>query len=300
MLYSVLRYVIPFSAILVFGPLACHFTAALRGVDGGNQASLLLSSMPMQGVIAAVIAFAIALIPGVLGALCVGNRSGLFSAGFVLAWAAWGTGQSDQILMRAMDKGLTGSPLGALALEGLIVGVLGVATAWVIMRTPTMRSALPEVRDPAHAHHHLPREPHGIVDSTLPAALATSAIVGAVAIWVIAQETLKGQTLGAAVLAGVLGAAGGRMASQRVTGVVFVAGLAILAAVGPAIAMMIHKTPIGAVHAAQAGKLFFLARVLPLDLMAGAFVGVPFGLIWAGSMIDKHQPATPALAAKRA
>ncbi len=296
MLYSVLRYAIPFAALLLVGPLAAHFTAGLMGVDGGDQASLLLSAAPAKGAIAACIVFGLALIPGVIGARCVGNRSGLLSAGLVLAWGAWGTGRSDLILMRTMDRGLTGSPLGALVVEGLLVGALGVAVSWIIMRTPTMSSALPEVRDPAHAHHHLPREPHGLVDSTVPVALLTAAVAGAAAVWVIAQETLKGQTIAAAVLAGVVAAAGGRMASQRVSGVVFIAGLAFLGAVGPAIAMAIHKTPDGAIHAAQAGKLFFLARPLPLDLMAGAFIGTPFGLIWAGSMIDRHQPAT----AKRA
>lgn len=294
MLYTVLRYAIPLAALLLVGPLACHFTASLTGVDGGEQASLLLSSTPFKGVIAGCIAFALALVPGVLGARLVGNRSGLLSAGLVLAWAAWGTGRSDLILMRVMNGALTGSPLGALALEGLLVGVLGVLTAWVIMRIPTAASALPESRDPTHSHHHLPKEPRGIVDSTLPFALITAAIVGAAAVWIIAQETLKGQTFAAAVLAGVLGAAGGRTASQRISAVVFVAGIAILAAIGPAIAMGIHKSPEGAVFAAQAGKLFFLARPLPLDLLAGAFVGVPFGLVWAGSMIDKHQPAPAA------
>jgi hypothetical protein len=92
----------------------------------------------------------------------------------------------------------------------------------------------------------------------------------------------------------VLAAAAGRIASQQITGAVFIAAVAVLGIAGPAIAMMIHKTPMGAVHAAQAGKLFFLARPLPLDLVAGAFVGTPFGLVWAGSMIDRKQPATAA------
>jgi hypothetical protein len=294
MLYSVMRYVIPFSALLVFGPLACHFTHAINGIDGGDQASLLISSSPMQGVIAALIAFGLALVPGVLGARFVGNRSGFFAAGLTLAWAAWGTGQSDQILMRALASGVTGSPLGALALEGAVVAALAIAAAIVVSRVPTMASALPEARDPNHVHHHLPKEPSAIVDSTLPVAFLAAAAVGAVAIWIVAQETLKGQTFAAAVVAGVLAAAAGRIASQQITGAVFIAAVAVLGIAGPAIAMMIHKTPMGAVHAAQAGKLFFLARPLPLDLVAGAFVGTPFGLVWAGSMIDRKQPATAA------
>lgn len=293
MLYSVMKYVVPFGAFLGIGPIACWFTVRITGLDGGDQASLLMSSSPAQGLIAALVAFGLATVWGIVGARTVGNRSGLFAAGMILAWAAWGTGRSDWIIERTLTGGLGGSPLPTFAIEGLLVGLLGTIAAIVITRVPTMESAQPDARDPEHAHHHLPREPNALIDSTLAYALPAAAIAGGVVIWIVAQETLKGQTFAAAAVAGIAAAAAGRMASQRVSGAMFIVALAVLCAAGPAIAMFIHSTPDGAVRAAQAGKLFALARPLPLDYMAGAFVGVPMGLAWAGSMIERHhhQPA---------
>jgi hypothetical protein len=290
MLYNAMKYIVPFGALLILGPVACWFTMHVVGLDGGDQASLLLSASPSQGLIAALAVFAIAIAWGSLGALTVGNRSGLFAAGIILAWAAWGTGRSDWIIERIQKGGLGGSPLATFAIEGVVVGLLGFISAVIITRIPTMASSRPETRDPQHLHHHLPHEPRALLDSTLPVALLSAAAAGALVVWVIAQETLKGQTFAAAAIAGLAAAAAGRVGSQRVSGAVFIGALAILCAAGPAIAMLIHGSPEGAVRAAQAGKLFALARPLPLDWMAGAFVGTPMGLAWAGSMIEKHQP----------
>ena len=66
------------------------------------------------------------------------------------------------------------------------------------------------------------------------------------------------------------------------------AAIAILASGSPLIASFIHGSPEQLVRAALAGKLFVLARPLPLDWLAGAFIGAPIGLVWAASMVDKH------------
>jgi len=44
------------------------------------------------------------------------------------------------------------------------------------------------------------------------------------------------------------------------------------------------------VGAAIGGDLFTLAMPMPLDWLAGAFWGIPIGLSWAESMVEK--PAT--------
>ena len=284
MMYAALRYLLPFIAILVVGPLAGHLTGALRGHDGGADASLLVGAAPMSGVLAGLGAMGLALAMGVVASRLVGNRMGLFCAGLVLAWAAWGTGRVDLILARTSS----GVPLHTLALEGAMVGLLGVMVAAAILFTPIMRSALSEVRDPQHQHHHLAREPMGLLDSGVPFAMGAALLASGVAVWLLSQETLKGQTFGAAVVAGVFGAGAARVASQRVSAVWVFLATAILAAGGPLIASLVHSTPGAAMHAAQAGRLFALARPLPLDLVAGAFVGVPIGLGWASSMVEKH------------
>ncbi len=285
MVYAALRYLMPFLAILVVGPLAGHLTDALRGHDGGTDASLLVCSQPMSGVLAGLGAMGLALVMGLLTARLIGNRMGLFCAGLVLAWAAWGTGRVDLLLSRA---GTAGAPLHVLALEGLLVGLLGVIVAAAILYTPLMNASRPEVRDPQHLHHHLAPEPMALLDSGSPMALGAAVVGSGVAVWLLAQESLKGQTFAAAVVAGIVGAGAARVASQRASALWVFLGTTILAAGGPLIASLIHSTPEGAMHAAQAGKLFALARPLPMDLVAGAFVGIPIGLAWAGSMVDKH------------
>lgn len=280
MLHAAVRYAIPMLALFGAGPLAGYLTASLRTPDAGKGASLLVSVSPMQGVVAGLVSMGLALGVGVLGARFVGRRAGMFSAGLVLAWAALNTGRVDTIIGRMASAG----PLNTIALEGVLVGVLGVLVALVIFAIPERPVAAP----PAPGQHHLPPEPTKVLDSTAPIAIAVAMAAAGVACYLIAQSTLKGQTFAAAIIGGVFAAAAGRVASQRVSPVIFVAAIAVLAAASPALATFVHTGADGTLKAAIAGRLFVLARPLPLDWLAGAFLGVPVGLTWAGSMIEKH------------
>lgn len=290
MLNAVLRYLVPLLALFAAGPLAGHLTGALRGRDGGGDASLLVCAAPGSGVVAALVVMALAILMGVIAARTLGHRMGLFSAGLVLAWAAWGTGRVDVILAQPHTEGA----LRMLSLEGLLVGVLGVIGAAVILRIPVMRFALPETRDPGHEHYHFVEEPTEYFNSTAPMALAAAVAAGGVIVWLVAQETLKGQTFAAAAIAGVAAAAAARVAAPRVSSVWVFGAVALLAAASPLIASFKHPTQMDVVQASLAGRLFVLARLLPLDWVAGAFTGVPIGLAWATSMVDRH--AEPAVA----
>ncbi len=282
MLNAAVRYGIPMLALFGAGPLAGYLTASLRTPDAGKGASLLITATPMQGIIAGVVAMGLALGVGALGARLVGRRAGMFSAGLVLAWAAMNTGRVDTILGRTQS----GASLQTIALEGVLVGAMGLAVVLVIFMIPERH-----LGTKAAPHQHvLPPEPTKLLDATAPIALAAAAVAGAVSCWVIAQSTLKGQTFAAATIAGVFAAAAGRVASQRVSPAIFVAGIAILASVSPALATVVHSGSDGVLRAAIAGRLFALARPLPLDWLAGAFLGVPIGLTWAGSMLEKHAP----------
>ena len=284
MLNAAIRYLVPLLALFAIGPVAGMLTGALRGHDGSGEASLLVCSAPMSGVLALFAVMGLAVLMGVIAARVISQRTGLFSAGLVLAWAAWGTGRVDLILTQPHKEGA----LTMLAIEGLLVGVLGVIGAAIILRVPTMHSALPEVRDPEHRHHHPAPEPTEYFDSTVPAAIGVAVAAAGVMVWLFAQETQKGQTFAASAIAGIAGAAGARVVAPRVSAVWVFAAVGILAAVSPLIASFVHAGTGQLVHAALAGKLFVLARVLPLDWVAGAFVGAPIGLVWAGSMVDRH------------
>lgn len=288
MLHSAVRWLIPILAFVVLGPVAGWLTASLRAPDGAPDATLLLSVSPMRGVLAGLGVFALALVAGAAAARMMSTRWGLFCAGLVLVWAAWGTGRVDHILGRTQS----GSTLYTLSIEGLLVGALGIALAFILLRIPTIKRAAPLTE--LHQHFHVPPppdEPRGFDDKALPVAVLAAAAAGGVAVFLIAQDSLKGQTFAAAAIGAVFAAAAGRVVSQRLSCVAFFGAFAVLMAASPAAATLVHSGSSGVLKAALANNLFRLARPVPLDWIAGAFIGIPIGLTWAGSMIEKHHPA---------
>lgn len=273
MMQPVLRWSIPLVALLVLGPAAGWLTSSLHAVDGGHATSLLLNTSRSAGALAGLGVLALAAIVGLAAARLISPHYGLFSAGLVLAWGAWGTGTIDQI-SRATPSG---SIFTWLAFEAALLLPPAVALAWAVIRFG---------RHPAGSPHQ--PEPKVIKDRTAGVGFLAAAAVGAIVAWLIALESLKGQAFGAAAIAGLLGAAAGRLVATRVSAAVFVAGLAVVAIASPVSALAIHGSGMKPVIAAQGGTLFNLARVLPLDWLAGAFVGVPLGLSWAGGMLEQH------------
>jgi hypothetical protein len=232
-----------------------------------------------SGVAAGLGVLALAAAMGLIAARLVSPHYGLFCAGLVMAWGAWGTGTIDEVLRaRPASFGAANKPMfTTLALEAAWVAPIGVLIAWGIIAIGKP--------PPAESPHH--PEPKTIRDPSALAGLLAAMAVGGVIVWLIAQSTLKGQTFAAAALAGLGAAAAGRLSATRVSAAVFVAGLGVLAIASPVSALVMHGA--GAQAAAQAGTLFRFARPLPLDWLAGAFVGVPLGLTWASSMLDQHR-----------
>ena len=282
MLQTFSRYGVPLVALLVLGPIAGWLTYSLHGPDGGPETTLLLCNPVSKGLIAGVGVLAIAAAIGVFGAWANEPRNGLTAAGLVMAWGAWGLGRVDLVLGRVQN----GSAMYMIAAEGVFVGVLSVLAATAIFKVKPR--SWPK-RAETH-HHHLEPEPGRLLDSSMPVAFCVALVAAAILGSLIAADTLKGQAFAAAVVAGLGAAAAGRVTSQRVSGAVFVAAVAVLAIAGPAIAVQWHPSMLGPVKAARAGTLFALAKPLPLDWMAGAFCGVPIGLAWAASMVERKHP----------
>jgi hypothetical protein len=286
MLNVLVRWAIPLSALFILGPLAAILIANLRASDGSGNISLLLSTAPTQGIIGGLVALGLALIAGILGARFIEQRSGLMAAGLVLAWAAWNTGRVDRLLAISNAK----TALFTLAAETAVFGLLATAIAFIILKVPTRMPRFIAAGDATRVlgdkTHH---EPVKLIDPTAAIALIAAIIGAAVGAWFVAAAMLKGQTFAAAVVAGLLAATAGRLATQRISPAVFFLGLILVAIAGPVIATFMHTGTLGPTRAAFAGKLFPLARLMPLDWIAGAFVGIPLGLWWAGSMIEKHE-----------
>jgi hypothetical protein len=274
MLKAAIRWGIPLTSLFVVGPPAGWLTYSLRAPDGSGGTTLLLSESPVRGLIAGLGALALAAVMGFLGARMVSLRLGLFSAGLVLTWAAWGTGTVDQIIRRTQSA----STMWTLSLEGAILGVLAIGLA----------SLLAKVARPSGEK----ARPHDDEDGP-PVLLGftVAIVVAGIAAWLVAQETLKGQTYAAAVAAAVFGSFFGRLGSHRTPAVLFFVALAAFAAASPAAAVLLHGGDMAIVKATYSGHLLPLARPLPLDWIAGAFVGIPIGLSWAASMTESRVSA---------
>ena len=63
--------------------------------------------------------------------------------------------------------------------------------------------------------------------------------------------------------------------------------MTFLAAIGPVASLAFHGSA-GVLRAAYSGNYFGLASPLALDWVAGALLGLPLGLSWSGSMIEKR------------
>ena len=64
--------------------------------------------------------------------------------------------------------------------------------------------------------------------------------------------------------------------------------IAVLAIVGPLSGEALASS--GVVATTYKGNLFPLANISALDWIAGGLLGIPLGVAWAGSMIEKRHP----------
>ncbi|MEC9373983.1 MAG: hypothetical protein VYC34_09070 [Planctomycetota bacterium] len=269
-----LRWTLFAVAVFAVGPLAGSLFEGLYAVNGAPAVTMLVSASPASTVFATVAAFAIAAIYGLVTARLVGAAFGFFTTGAILAWAAWQAGPVSEILRAAGAN----APLTTFAIEGLILGLAGAGLAWLQVR----------IARPVTADQAKPTEPLISTDSAV--GLLVTILVGAAVAWILAREGRKGQTIAAAGGAALLAATAARGFAHNCATVSFFLGIALLAAIGPVATGLIGGADILA-HA-YANTLFPLGWISPLDWIAGAFMGIPLGMTWAGSMIEKQAPAT--------
>lgn len=261
-----LRWGLLAAATLLIGPAAGRLMAGVSAPDGGEQATALLAASSMAGVAAAFGALILTLLTGLATARLTTRRNGLFAAGVVLAWAAFRSATTGGLLRWAQSDG----PLLSLAVEAGVIGVVGLGAAWAVCRVA------PESTD-----GESPRVFSG--ESVL--GLAVALAVGAVTGWLVAREGTKGQSLAAAGLAMIAGAAVARVVAPKCHPVGVMASAVLLGAASPLAGLMISEN---AVAASYEQTLFPLARMVPLDWLAGAYLGVPLGMTWAGSLHARH------------
>ncbi|MBX3363195.1 MAG: hypothetical protein KF866_00390 [Phycisphaeraceae bacterium] len=281
-----IRWSITLSALLVVGPLVGRLTGSLRNVDGSIHATPLVSLSPLTGMLGALVGVVAACTLGAVGGRWFGPRFALRTAGFVLCWAAWRTGTMDEILRTAQGS----TPLRSLALEGLVLGAAVLVGVYLMLRcSRPVHAAEREEFGSGHSRHAM-----GVFVLASALAVVVGAAGAGFAGWLIAVEPLKGQAIFAAFFGGIAAGAFGRLAGslicERVSPMALVGGIVVAAIVAPLTPLIFQS---GAVmDRAYAGTLFKAAYVLPLDWLGGGLVGVPIGIAWVGSMMDKGPAKT--------
>lgn len=268
---GIIRWTIYFVAVLAVGPVAGALIAMLRAADGGADATPLVSTTPVLGIGLALAAGILALIPGAAQAALVDTKAGLIASGLALAWPAYRSGSVAGLFHAAPTSGV----LTRLAAEGVIVGVLALGIA--VLVEAAGRRTMPKDAVPAPP-----------IRDMLPA-LAAAVVAGAAAAWAIAQTPMTGQAFAAACVGGVAAGAAAHLVDPRVPLSLPMAAVALLAALGP-LTGWLSGNPVAA---ARMGTLFPVATITPLHWAAGGLVGVPMGVAWAASMMEKKAEARP-------
>lgn len=289
------RWTFGIASLLAIGPLASLPLAGLHDVDGGHAVTILLNNNLLMGLAFGALLFLVAAIVAAIGTQYFTLGSGTACAGMVVAWGAWRLATIEMILRRADTKsGHPENDLLRLAVEGFVVTLI--AAALLAMITAINHR---------HQRHTTPSgsrwTPLGTNqdrESIIPAAagaIAVGAIVAGILAWLVSFSTLKGQTVMAAVIAGIgAGAAAhliGTSMRSQLTPVVPAISLALVSLLGPLAA----KFGLGATPG-NSGSSFFalliqnqfygISKPLSLDWAAGALLGAPLGMSWAGAMMD--------------
>ena len=269
----ILQWVFVGVAALVVGPIAGWAVSAQLGVDGSGDATMLLGASPMVGVLGHGGAFLLAAGLGLVVTRVLGGRYGLFCAGVVLAWGAARSGRVEAVLAADPVSGV----LTTLAFEGLILAAATAALAWLVCRD---------------TQHENPAKQEKAISGETVLAIAAGLVAGGIGAWLAAQDDLKGQTIASAGVGGALGAVAARVFAHRSAGWAVVLGVCLAGVAGPLLASRVGLEMVlgGLFRGDITRSLASLVRIAPLDWAAGALMGVPIGMTWAGSLVEKHVP----------
>lgn len=283
---SALRWALLLLSLLAVGPLCSAMIADARDADGGHAVSMLVGGHIPRTLLAGLLVFVGAGVVGWLGSRFFALSTGFACAGIVLAWGAWRTGTFDQLVRRTHG----GSELPMLAVEGA-VALLGAAViAWLCWHAsrahrPGAASGAPIERQSFMSHFASAKDERALPKVAL-ASILLSAVAGAAIAYILAASPLKGQSVFAAFVGAIVAGMAAQFVAQAMrastTPVSVVLGLVLPAVVVPLVA----KGDSALVAHTFANSVLPIAKVMPLDWAAGAVLGAPIGLGWAGAMMD--------------
>lgn len=278
---SSLRWGMLLIAFAVVGPLASLPLNAVRDVDGGHAISMFVNAGVFPGVIGAACVFAAALALGAIGAFLFSTGWACAYSGIVIAWGAYRCGTLEEIIRQARSD----APLTMLASEGLTAILFAGLIAGVIQRISAKRQGLAVMPGSLIIQGDVPN-----LKTVTQIALAAGGVAAGVVAYLAAVTDFKGQGIFAAFFAAIIAGVATQIVAKskggQATVVLVVASVVIPAILGPAAAKILQGSTI--VETVFAGRVIPLARVMGLDWAAGALLGAPVGLGWAGAMIDSR------------
>ena len=254
---------------MLAGPLASFALKRAEPPAGGAMPTIALS----PSVIDTLVAVTAVLLASCLCAFAAARVSragvGLLAGGLVVVWADLQSANLDQLLTAVRD----GSVLISLAIEGAIVLAVGLAIVLASYRGAGDPIATLGVRKAGK-----PVSVPGLVTGLVGAAtLAT----------LLAANPLKLQCIVAATAAGAAAGVAVRLSMPDWAAGPGVLILGVLAILAPLAGWSMVADPVGG-HTAS--DMIPIAKIMPLDWLAGALIGVPIGRFWtAGTMEAQRQ-----------
>lgn len=240
--------------VAVLGVFLGGWVTDVRGVGAGVTA--------VTGTVSPLVLAGAFVVVATAAGVVVGRASnaavGLFIVGWGIACLAMRTtGVSDLVF--------DGASFRAAFTSGIAIFGFALASSMAVFR---MCGPLPDMPR---------RDEEGRDDSFRPETIARMAAASLVAIpivWLVVRNDLRGQAIGGAAFAGAMVAFAMRIVGQG-RQPVLIYSLPILAIV---LVQLFGAVPAKPDDAFVAGSISPLARVMPLDLLGGIFMGVSVGL----------------------
>ncbi|MEI7656933.1 MAG: hypothetical protein WCK33_02580 [Phycisphaerae bacterium] len=284
MIHSILRWTYILVCLLAIGPAAGWLARSLHDGAGGHACSLLVGESPARGVMIGLVVIAVAAVVGTIASRLFSLGTGLAVAGIIFGWTSWHLGTVESII-RATDGrvDLLRFAVEALALTLAATGIAHATTVAAASSQPAAAS-----RSGSWLERALVKSADRPASGVAVAAVVIGAGAAFAAASLVCLSGLKGQCLMGAVVGGI--ACG--LAACYVAGAAKVTlhpaapalGMVVAAVAAPVVAKFMHGDTLLSVL--YADRLMMAAKPLPVDWAAGALLGVPVGMGWAGAVLD--------------
>ncbi len=278
------RYIVVWGGVVIAAAacvLVIPYTYSSRGIIGPT---LLQAQSPIAATVALLAGLAAATIVGAVVGRLTNAVMGLFVIGFGLGILALRFG-SIQALAFADGS------LPLLAVETVLWAgaVLGSTLVVFWIAGPLGDFVADEEDEPASSRWSLGGAAAGIV--MLPV------------VWLMARSELRGQTIAATVLGGLVAGMLARLLSPHTQPRLIFATACLAGAVGHVIGAVVIQvsTADGTAAAYVASTLPAVSLPLPIDYAVGSLIGVAMGLGWAASFVHHEQEgeAVPSTASSK-